>query len=263
MEEQTKPEVSARLTKKERSWVMYDWANSVFATIMMAAVFSAFFTGLVPNQRGDYFWSIGVSVATLIVAVSAPILGSFADFKGYKKKLFAVYLALGLLATALCAVSNTWQVLLVAYVFAYVGFSGSCLLYDSFLPDVTTPERMDKVSGWGYAMGYIGGSTIPFLISIVLIQFGSNFGIDKVLAVKLSIWLTVLWWGLFTIPFFKNIRQDSYVERPKTGAVRMAFGNILRTFLKIVNMKRITACKNSFLIGHEHGIYQRTASITR
>ncbi|MCL2342766.1 MAG: MFS transporter [Firmicutes bacterium] len=237
MEEQTKLDMSARLTKKERSWVMYDWANSAFATIMMAAVFNAFFTGLVPNQRGDYFWSLGVSVATLIVAVSAPILGSFADYKGFKKKLFAVYLALGLVATALCAISDTWQVLLIAYVFAFVGFSGSCLLYDSFLPDVTTPARMDKVSGWGYAMGYIGGSTIPFVISIVLIQFGGHFGVDKTLAVKLSIWITVIWWGLFTIPFFKNIHQDSFVERPKTGAVRQAFTNIFRTAKKIGAMK--------------------------
>ncbi|MCL2756478.1 MAG: MFS transporter [Coriobacteriia bacterium] len=229
-----------RFTKKERSWIMYDWANSVYATIMLAAVFAAFFTGLCDDPRGgDYWWSIGTTISVLVVAVLAPLLGAFADYKGYKKKLFVALLILGLATTAMCAIFNDWRLLLVGYILSHVGFSGSCLIYDSFLPDVTTPERMDKVSGWGYAMGYIGGSTIPFLISIALINFGENFGIDTVLAVKISVMITVIWWGLFSIPFITNIKQQHYIEKPKGSTIVNTFSNILKTAKKIFKHKAL------------------------
>jgi len=227
-----------RFNKVEKSWIGYDWANSVFATIMMAAVFSAFFTGLVTDPRGgDYWWSIGTTISVLIVAVMAPIIGAFADYKGNKKKLFVFFFVVGLVFTGFCAFTNEWQYLLIGYIFAHVGFSGSTLINDAFLPDITTPERMDMVSGWAYGMGYIGGSTIPFVISIVLIQFGDNFGLDTVLAVKVSILMTVAWWGLFTIPFLRNVKQVNYIEKPKEGAVRHAFTNIAHTAKSIFKNK--------------------------
>ncbi|MDR1263293.1 MAG: MFS transporter [Oscillospiraceae bacterium] len=230
----------SRFTPLERSWILYDWANSVYATIMMAAVFSAFFTGLVDDPRGgDYWWSIGTTVSVLIVAIMAPIAGAFADYKGYKKRLFAAFLAVGLVFTAMCAVVSDWRFLLVGYILSHIGFSGSCLMYDSFLPDVTTPERMDRVSGWGYAMGYIGGSTIPFLISIALIQFGGSMGLSATAAVKLSVLLTVVWWGLFSIPFFKNVKQTSYIDRPEGGTFCSVFGNIGSTAKKILANKSL------------------------
>jgi UMF1 family MFS transporter len=229
-----------RFTKQERSWILYDWANSVYATIMMAAVFNAFFTGLVDDPRGgDYWWSIGTTIATFVVAVSAPVIGAFADYKDHKKRLFSVFFALGLVFTALCALSDDWRVLLVAYIISHVGFSGANVLYDSFLPDLTTPERMDHLSGWGYAMGYIGGSTIPFVISIALINFGKGFGINTVTAVKLSIWITVAWWGLFSIPFFRHVRQQSYIDKPTEGVVRHTFTHILGTLGKLAKDKAL------------------------
>jgi len=227
-----------RFNKVEKSWIGYDWANSVFATIMMAAVFSAFFTGMVTDPRGgDYWWSIGTTISVLIVAVMAPIIGSFADFKGNKKRLFVFFFVIGLVFTGFCAFTNEWQYLLIGYIFAHVGFSGSTLINDAFLPDITTPDRMDMVSGWAYAMGYIGGSTIPFIISIVLIQFGDGFGLDTVMAVKVSILMTVAWWGLFTIPFLKNVKQVNYIEKPKEGAAKHAFTNIANTAKSILKNK--------------------------
>jgi UMF1 family MFS transporter len=219
-----------KFTKREKSWITYDWANSVYATIMMAAVFNAFFTGLVDDPRGgDYWWSIGTTVAMVFVAIQSPIVGAFADYRGVKKKLFAFYLALGLICTAACAFTDDWKLLLPFYILSHIGFSGSCVLYDSFLPDVTSPGRMDTVSGWGYAMGYIGGSTIPFIASIALIQFGGSFGLDTVASVKISIMLTVIWWGLFSIPFMKNVSQESFVEKPPKGVLRETFANIFST----------------------------------
>lgn len=229
---------SQRFTRLEKSWILYDWANSVYATIMMAAVFSAFFTSLVDDPRGgDYWWSIGTTISVLAVAIMAPIAGAIADYKGYKIKLFAAFFAVGLVFTGLCAVFSDWRMLLVGYILSHIGFSGSCLIYDSFLPDVTTPDRMDRVSGWGYAMGYIGGSTIPFLVSIALIQFAGALGLTTAAAVRLSVLLTVVWWGLFSIPFFKNVRQVSYIEKPAEGAARQTFANIAATAKKIMRSK--------------------------
>ncbi|MFV0412257.1 MAG: MFS transporter [Oscillospiraceae bacterium] len=234
-------EHKAKMTREEKSWILYDWANSVYATIMMAAVFPIYFssTAGAAGQSGDYWWGIGTSVATAVVAILAPFIGALADFKGYKKKLFSLYLIIGLAFTLLSAVSDNWVLLLLGYILSHIGFSGSCLLYDSFLTDVTTPERMDKISGYGYAFGYIGGSTIPFLASIALIAFGENFGIGTSLAFKISVAIAVVWWGLFSIPFLKNVQQKYSVEKPKTATLKHAFAAVLQTAKKIFQNKSI------------------------
>ena len=231
-----------KLTREEKSWIMYDWANSVYATIMMAAVFPIYFTNVANSagQSGDYWWGIGTSVAMIIVAVSAPVAGALSDFIGYRKKLFSLFLALGVGFTLASAFVDYWAFLLIGYALSHVGFSGSCLIYDSFLSDVAPPERMDTVSGYGFAFGYIGGSTIPFLISIALITFGENFGIGASMAIKLSVVLTAVWWGLFTIPFMKNVHQRYGIEKPKSQAVvRAAFESVIHTAKDIFKDKRI------------------------
>ncbi|MDR0639472.1 MAG: MFS transporter [Spirochaetaceae bacterium] len=229
----------APLTTREKSWIIYDWANSVYATIMMAAIFPVYFTGLVnrTGAAGDTWWSAGTAAAMIITAVLSPIVGAVADYAGHKKKLFVFFLVLGTAATLLCAVFGTWQVMLVFTVLSRIGFSTSVMLYDSFLPDVTTPERMDHVSGLGFAFGYIGGSTIPFVFSIALIQFGSRFGIDGEAAVKIALLVTALWWGLFSIPFLKNVTQIHGVEKPERAVVKKTFAAIAAAATKIFRHK--------------------------
>lgn len=233
--------IKAKFTKEEKSWILYDWANSVYATIMMAAVFPIYFSSVAgaAGQEGDYWWGIASSVAMAIVAVLAPIIGAFADYKGFKKKIFLFFLALGLGFTLFSAITTNWLMLLAGYLISHVGFSGSCLIYDSFLTDVTTPERMDKVSGYGFALGYIGGSTIPFLISIALIMFGPRFGMGNATAIRISVALAVVWWGVFSIPFVKNIRQNYGLEKPGKGIVKETFLSIGRTAKSIFQNKAI------------------------
>jgi UMF1 family MFS transporter len=218
---------------------MYDWANSVYATIMMAAIFPVYFTGLVnrTGAAGDAWWSAGTAVAMVITAVLSPIVGAVADYAGHKKKLFVFFLVLGTGATLLCAVFGTWQLMLVFTILSRIGFSSSVMLYDSFLPDVTTPDRMDRISGLGFAFGYIGGSTIPFVISIALIQFGGRFGINGDMAVKIALLLTALWWLLFSVPFLKNVRQIHGVEKPKSDIVKKTFVAIAAVAVKIFRHK--------------------------
>lgn len=129
-----------RFTRKEKSWILYDWANSVYATNMMAAIFPIYFGSVCKGAGVDNVvpWSYGTAVATFTIAILAPFLGAIGDYRGMKKRLFAFFAALGTVTTLLTALFNSWQMLLVGYVLSYIGFLGSCLLYDSFLTDVTT-----------------------------------------------------------------------------------------------------------------------------
>jgi UMF1 family MFS transporter len=230
-----------QFTKQERSWMMYDWANSVYATIMISAIFPIYFTSVAGGEgtEGDFWWGIGTSVGMMLIAILAPIIGAFADFNGMKKKLLTAFLVVGLAFVAFGIFVDDWRLLLLAYVFSRIGFAGSNLLYDSLLTDVTTSERMNRVSSWGYAAGYIGGSTIPFILAIVLVTFGSSFGVDSVLAVKLSLVITILWWSLFSIPLLKNVQQKFGVDRPKKGVAKTAFRAVWKTFREICQNKSL------------------------
>lgn len=223
-----------RFTKAEKSWIMYDWANSIYATNIMAAIFPIYFA-MQADETGNKLYGFAVSAAALVVAVLAPILGAIGDFSGMKKKLFAGFLVLGLVFTAVMAAFEDWRLMLVGFIFSRIGFSGSCLFYDSFLTDVTTPERMDRVSSWGYAMGYIGGSTIPFIISIAVMLLLNQ----SVLSYKIAILIVVVWWAVFSIPFLKNVKQQYSVEDAPQALAKQAFRNAWKTFKDILKDKKI------------------------
>lgn len=223
-------------TPAERSWIFYDWANSAYATIIMAAVFPIYFASVAKSAgvSGDVWWGYGSSAATLTVAVLAPVLGAIADFHGMKKKLLLTFLIIGLAFTSLMALTDNWRIMLLGYVFSYIGFTGSLLFYDAFITDVTTPDRMDKVSAWGFAMGYLGGSTIPFILSILLITVGPSFGIGATLAVKLSVGLCVVWWAGFSLPILLHVHQVHSIDMPARDLVGSALRGIVRTAREIV-----------------------------
>ena len=223
-----------RFTKAEKSWIMYDWANSIYATNIMAAIFPIYFA-MQADETGNKLYGFAVSAAALVVAVLAPILGAIGDFSGMKKKLFAGFLVLGLVFTAVMAAFEDWRLMLVGFILSRIGFSGSCLFYDSFLTDVTTPERMDRVSSWGYAMGYIGGSTIPFIISIAVMLLMNQ----SVLSYKIAILIVVVWWAVFSIPFLKNVKQQYSVDDAPQALAKEAFRNAWKTFKDILKDKKI------------------------
>lgn len=223
-----------RFTKAEKSWIMYDWANSIYATNIMAAIFPIYFA-MQADETGNKLYGFAVSAAALVVALLAPILGAIGDFSGMKKKLFAGFLVLGLVFTAVMAAFEDWRLMLVGFILSRIGFSGSCLFYDSFLTDVTTPERMDRVSSWGYAMGYIGGSTIPFIISIAVMLLMNQ----SVLSYKIAIMIVVVWWAVFSIPFLKNVKQQYSVEDAPQALAKEAFRNAWKTFKDILKDKKI------------------------
>ncbi|MGE7022871.1 MFS transporter [Solibacillus cecembensis] len=176
------------------------------------------------------------SLASILVALLSPILGALADYKDKKKRFFMFFALLGIIATFSFAfispVSGQWQLLIVVYVLSIIGFSAANIFYDSFLVDVTTDERMDKVSTSGFAFGYIS-SVIPFGISLAVIFF---MGMDLAIGYQIGFFITALWWGLFTIPMIKDVRQRHYIE-PEPNLVGNSFKRLGTTFLQIKNYK--------------------------
>lgn len=219
-------------TKQEKSWIMYDWANSVYATNIMAAIFPILYVSMA-TDAGNVWFGYGVSLASLVVAVLAPILGALGDIRGNKKRFLTFFMVLGVVFTAVIAFAPSWEWMLVGYVLSRIGFSGSCVFYDSFLTDVTTEERMDKVSAWGYAAGYIGGSTIPFIISIAVLMFCDYNAFSQ----KFSILIVSVWWLLFSIPLLKNVKQVHYIEAKTKSIAKTAWKNFSATLRGIFTNK--------------------------
>ena len=225
-----------RFTKTEWSWILYDWANSVYPTNIMAAIFPILYSQVAGSGTlGDHLYGYAVSLANLFVALLSPYLGAIADFRGMKKKLWTGFMLTGVIFTAVMGVVGSWKLMLIGFVISRIGFSGSCMFYDSFLTDVTTPDRMDKVSAWGFAMGYIGGSTIPFVISIV-IMFLMNM---SELSMRIAVLIVPVWWLIFSLPFYRNVRQVSYVDTPPAELGKAAWKNTVKTFQNILKNKAI------------------------
>lgn len=207
-------------TREEKAWMFYDWANSAFATIVAAIILPIFFkemavSGGVADVDATAYWGYATSCGTLICALLAPFLGTLGDFKGMKKKLFTGFMLLGVISTFFLAMTENWKLLLLLYIAGTLGFNGSCVYYDSFLLDVTDESRMDQVSALGYGLGYIGGSTIPLVISLLLIQFGDSIGFPTLTATKFSFVLTAVWWLVFTLPMLRHVQQRHSIEPEK------------------------------------------------
>ncbi len=237
-----------KLTKPERSWVMYDWANSAHSTIISTAIFPLWFGqvarngGLSDTQTSFWLGTANTSYA-IIIALMAAVLGTLSDFRGFRKRLFTPFWLLGVIATgALVLVgADAWVIAMVLYILTFIGFAGANIFYDASLPDITTLERMDMVSSKGFAYGYIGGSTIPFLISLVIIAVLSGMDFSAglpILGVKISFAITALWWFFFTFPYLKNVKQKNGID-PVPSPIAESFRRLGRTFREIRKHKKI------------------------
>lgn len=235
-----------KLNQTEKSWVMYDWANSAYTLTITSTILPLYFKTVFKNSgensvMSTAYWGYSNSIATLIIAILAPILGTIADYKGYKKKFFNFFLTMGVLFTAALAFvpNSSWQLLLIIYIINSIGFSGSCIFYDAFLTDVTTEERMDEVSTSGFAWGYIG-STIPFIISmaIIILSQYNLLPLSVTNACKISFILTAAWWGIFSFPLIKNVTQIYGINKEPHTIIN-SFKRLSITFKNIKKHKKI------------------------
>lgn len=233
------------VSKKERSWILYDWANSAYSMTVTSAILPIYFSSMVTaaghsSDTATAYWGYINSFASILVAISSPILGKLADYMGMKKKLFTILSFMGILFTGALAFIpfGAWVPLMITYVFTVIGFSLGNVFYDSFLTDVTEEERMDKISTMGFAFGYIG-STIPFIICMLFVVLSQMeiLPISVVTASRISFVLTAIWWFVFTLPMYKDVEQIHGLEG------KFSIGDSIRTFgqsfRKIKNNKRV------------------------
>ena len=205
-----------KTTKLERRWILYDVGNSAF--VMLASTIIPIYYKNVASSNGisaadsTAYFSYATSLVTIIVAILGPVLGSFADTKGYKKPIFTFFMMMGVLGCAGLAVPKTWLAFLAVYVIAKVGLNASLVFYDAMLGDVTTDERMDEVSARGYAWGYIG-SCIPFVFSLIFVLKADAFGLSGSAAAAVAFLVNAAWWFLVTLPLLRSYQQIHYVER--------------------------------------------------
>jgi UMF1 family MFS transporter len=232
--------------KKKRgeilSWCMYDWANSAFATTVMAAVLPVYYSQVagaeLPGNTATAYWGYTTAGALLITALLAPIMGAIADYSGVKKKLLLTFAALGIFATALLYFVTTgdWLMASLFFILGNIGFAMSEVFYNSLLPHVAGPEKIDQVSTKGYALGYLGGG-ILLGINVLMIELMS----DTLLATRLSFVTVSIWWAIFTIPILRNVREPKVKEYigPHMNPFTGGFKRISATFKELRSYRQL------------------------
>lgn len=229
-----------KLTPLEKSWILYDIGNSAFI-LMVSTLIPIFFNSLAASAEVDEdlylsYWGYAGSIATVLVAIIGPICGALAD-RNFKKPIFLLCVALGALGCAALGFVSHWLVFLGVFILARVGYSSSIVFYDSMLTEVTTGERMDKISSMGYAYGYIG-SVIPFVLCLLLVLMPDTFGLTMGAAMIIAFLLIALWWTGCTLPLLKNYRQTAFVAASR-HPVGDTFRQLGRTLRDVRKEKRI------------------------
>ncbi len=220
------------------AWCMYDWANSAFATTIMAAVLPTFYSdvagaNLKPVQASTY-WGYTNTIAMLLAAVAAPILGAIADHSGTKKRFLSGFASLGILFTALLVLVSTgdWLMASVFYVLGRIGFAGANIFYDSLLPHIAHPDEIDQVSTKGFALGYLGGGLL-LMVNLAWILKPEWFGLPGAeMASRLSFLSVAIWWALFSVPLLSRVPEPPFVQEPgeSDNPARAGFQRLGRTF---------------------------------
>lgn len=222
-------------------WILYDVGNSAFV-LLTASILPIYFNHLATNgglSETEYltWWSYATSIATVIVAIAGPLMGTLADFPHSKKKIFLAN-ALGGAFLLFCFwMPSHWLAFLILYILTKVLYSISLIVYDAMLVDICPEDEMDEVSSKGYAWGYLG-SCVPFLISIGLIMGYPSLGISFEAAIFGVFTINALWWGGFTIPLALSYHQKN--ATPRKGAIaRQTFGRLGQTFKSIRSQKKV------------------------
>lgn len=233
------------LNKRTFSWALYDWANSAYATIVMAVFFQLLFSNYWFTQPGGNSTTplgIANAIGSLVIVVLAPILGAIADRGGLKKHFLFFFTTLGVLFT--CALyfvhAGEWMLALTVFVLGGIGFAGANVFYDAMLVDVTSSDKFDIVSAVGYALGYLGGGLV-LVIGILFYAKKEWFGFsDDNQAQLASFILTGVWWALFSIPLLLNVKeQRTRHQESVTVAIGHGVKQIRQTFREIRNLKMV------------------------
>jgi UMF1 family MFS transporter len=239
-----------------RAWAMYDWANSAFQTTIIAAVFPIYYEKVAaaglpgPVATSRFAWATTWSI--LIVAIVAPLLGAVADYRPVKKRMIAVFLAIGASATAAMffITEGEWRLALVLFVIGNIGVASSIVFYESLLPHLASEDELDVVSSAGYAVGYVGGGLL-LAINIVMMSQPQWFLLpDRGVAVRASLASVAVWWALFSIPLFRTVREPPVARATgRSGnAVVAAAARVAKTFRDLRRYRQAFLLLLAFLI---------------
>lgn len=234
------------------AWTMYDWANSAFATTILAAVLPVYFSQVagstLPSATiATSYWSIGLSLSLFLIAIISPILGTISDIARGKKRFLAIFASIGILSTALLVLVGTgdWILASVLGIIGRIGFNGANTFYDALLPHVAKKEDQDSVSARGYAMGYLGGGLL-LAVNIVMIQL-----LPGTWGPRLSFLSVAIWWAIFSIPLFRHVpepRSATAILRQGETIVAASFKRLRETMGDIQHYKELFKYLISFLI---------------
>jgi len=244
------------------SWALYDWANSAYATTVMAGFFPLFFkqywSADTPVTTSTFYLGLGNSLASLIIVIAAPILGALTDQGSLRKRMLATLACTGILACIgfFFVGQGMWPVAIILYVIGIIGFSGANVFYDAMLVLVSPPERRHRDSAFGFALGYLGGGLL-FLINVVMTLKPALFGLpDMAAAVKWSFLSVGIWWAVFSLPLLFNVRErnDNHAaaagQRPPLSVLtRQAFTAVIAT------LKSIRQHRNAWLFLLAYWLY--------
>jgi len=227
---------------------MYDWANSAFATTIMAALFPPFYRSLVTNaglaaNTATAYWGYTTSIALIIIALIAPVLGAIADYTGGKKKYAAFFVVLGIISTATFVFigTDTWILASILYIMGNLGFSGANIFYESLLPHIALKNDIDQISTKGYALGYVGGGILLSINALWIMKY-ELFGMpDIAFALRASFLSVAVWWAMFSIPFFWRVPEPPIftIIRPSLNIIKIGFSRLATTFQEIKRYKQL------------------------
>jgi MFS transporter, UMF1 family len=230
------------------SWCMYDWANSAFATTIMAAMFPPFYRSLaiaagLSEPDATAAWAYTTAIGLLLAAVMAPILGAVSDHTGGKKRYIAFFVALGVVATAFFVVLGDDSYLLASLLFILgdIGFAGAEVFYESLLPHIAKKGDIDRVSTRGYALGYVGGGLLLVLNVLWFMYPELFFMANSGIALRVAFFSVAVWWAVFSIPLFRNVPEPPVVRTTyeSSGAVRAGFQRLSHTFGQIRQYRQL------------------------
>ncbi len=232
------------LNEQEFSWVLYDVGNSAYTMLACSLIPIWFKAAAVGNSQGQVsgdnataYWALATSIVTIVVAFVGPICGAIADHKNMKKIVFTTSASIGIICCILNGFAKSWYIFLGIYILTKIAYQASLTSYDSMLNDITVDERMDEVSSYGYAWGYIG-SCIPFTLALIVYIISGGLSEDLMIFSPyigriVGFAITAIWWFVVTVPLLKNYKQINYVSEEK-GSIKKAFTKIFASLRRIV-----------------------------
>ena len=232
--------------RRVNAWCMYDWANSAFATTIMAGLLPPYFSNVaasgLPKAQASSIWGYAVSCAMLLIGLAGPILGVLADRTASKKRFMFGFLVVAVAFTAMLSSvrEGDWIAAVGFYVLASIGNAGANIFYDSLLPHVARPDEMDRVSAKGFALGYLGGGLL-LLLNLAWYMKPDWFGFaDGNAAVRASFLSVAIWWVVFSVPIFRRVPEPQRSAPETTGGhARAAVQRLLLTLREIRRYKEL------------------------